>query len=68
MGFVMTITVWSLVLQIRSAARAAAATGLHLDLATINGVVCVLLLLLAVVMVAEAAQALRAPRVQATAA
>ena len=68
MGFVMTMTVWSLVLQIRSAVRATAATGLHLNIATLNGIVCVLLLTLAVVLVAEAAQALRAPRVQATAA
>jgi carbon starvation protein len=62
MVFVMTITLWSLALQIRSAARAVARGGLHVDTATLNGGVALLLMGLAVVLVAEAAQALRAPR------
>ena len=62
MGFVMTITLWSLTLQIRSAARAVAAAGLRLDTPTLNGLVSVLLLALAVVLIAEAARALRVPR------
>jgi carbon starvation protein len=62
MVFVMTITLWSLALQIRSAARAVTRGGLHVDTATLNGGVALLLMGLAVVLVAEAAQALRAPR------
>jgi carbon starvation protein len=68
MGFVMTITLWSLALQIGSAARAVAAAGPRLDTATLNGAVSVALLALAVVLVVEAARALRAPREQASAA
>jgi len=61
MAFVMTITLWSLVLQIRTAVQAASSSGLHLDVATLNGGVCLLLMALAVVQVAEGAKALRAP-------
>ena len=46
MVFVMTITVWSLVVQVRGGGPRAAASGLRLDTPTLNGVVCVLLLVL----------------------
>jgi carbon starvation protein len=68
MGFVLLITVWSLVLQALAAARALAASG-RIDLPVLNGAVSVVLLALAALLVAEAARALhRAPLAEATAA
>jgi len=60
MLFVMAITVWSLVSQIATVARSFAASGIRLDTATLNGVVCVLLIALTAVLVREAVRAVRA--------
>ena len=54
MLFVMAITVWSMVLQVATVVRATAASGLRLDTATLNGFVCVLLMILVAVLVREA--------------
>ena len=54
MVFVMTITVWSLVAQVASVVRASAASGWRLDTPTLNGFVCVLLMILVGVLVREA--------------
>jgi carbon starvation protein len=54
MLFVMAITVWSMVLQVATVVRATAASGLRLDTATLNGLVCVLLMILVAVLVREA--------------
>jgi carbon starvation protein len=59
MAFVMAITLWSLVLQIAAAVRLAAGAGLRPDTATLNGVVSVLLLALALVLIREAVRAVR---------
>jgi carbon starvation protein len=59
MAFVLTITVWSLVLQILGVLRTSRTTGLRLDTATLNGGVSILLLALAVVLVYEAVRAVR---------
>ena len=59
MAFVMTVTVWSLLLQVRAAARGLLDTGLQLDAAVINGIVSVMLLVLALVLVGEAVRAAR---------
>jgi len=68
MGFVLFITVWSLVLQALAAARAFAASG-RVDLPVLNGAVSVVLLALAALLVMETARALRgAPPAAATAA
>jgi carbon starvation protein len=68
MGFVLFITVWSLVLQALTAVRAFAASG-RVDVAVLNGGVSVVLLALAALMVVETALALRgAPPAAATAA
>jgi carbon starvation protein len=61
MAFVLTITLWSLVLQVLAVARTAAASGLHLDTPTLNAAVSVLLIALAVVLVREAVRAVRTP-------
>jgi carbon starvation protein len=57
MGFVLLITVWSLVLQAIAAVRGWKGV---LDIAVLNGAVSVLLLALAALLVVEAARALRA--------
>jgi carbon starvation protein len=62
MGLVLTITLWSLALQVLGAVRAAGVAGFRLDAPTFNGGVSVLLIALAVVLAVEAAKALRAPR------
>jgi carbon starvation protein len=68
MGFVLFITVWSLLLQALTAVRAFAASG-RVDVAVLNGGVSVVLLALAALMVIETARALRgAPPAAATAA
>jgi carbon starvation protein len=59
MAFVMTITLWSLVLQVRTAAATVAASGLHVDTATLNGVVSVMLIGLAVVLIVEGVRAIQ---------
>ena len=61
MVFLMVVTLWSLVLQARSAARALAETGLHFGTTTLNGAVSVVLLGLALVLIVEALKAVRAP-------
>jgi carbon starvation protein len=60
MAFVMTITVWSLVLQVRTAARELLEVGPRLDAVVINGIVSLLLLVLALVLVGEAVRTTRA--------
>jgi carbon starvation protein len=68
MGFVLFITVWSLVLQALTALRAFAASG-RVDVAVLNGGVSLVLLALAALLAVEAARALRgAPPAAATAA
>ena len=59
MALVMTLTVWSLLLQVAGLARTAASVGLRPDTATLNGAVSLLLLALAVVLVTEAVRAVR---------
>ena len=54
MVFVMTITVWSLVAQVAAVVRASLATGFRLDTPTLNGFVCVLLMVLVGVLLREA--------------
>jgi carbon starvation protein len=69
MAFVLAVTLWSLVLQIRSGWATLTTSGMHLDASTLNGVVSTLLLVLAVVMIVEAVRAIRtAPPVQTAAA
>jgi len=63
MAFVMAITVWSLVLQALAGARTIARAGLHFDVTGLNAFVAVVLVVLALVLLAEAARALRAPAV-----
>jgi carbon starvation protein len=67
MAFVLIITVWSLVLQIAAVGKTIGTTGLRVDTATLNGGVSLLLLGLAVVLVAEAARAVRGAREVVTA-
>jgi carbon starvation protein len=57
MAFVMVVTLWSLVLQALSAAQKVAASGLHYDAVVLNGGVSVLLIVLALILVVEAAGA-----------
>jgi carbon starvation protein len=61
MLFVLGMTLWSLVLQIHGAWVAIAEHGPHLDAATLNAAVALLLLALAGILVTEAVRALRAP-------
>jgi carbon starvation protein len=68
MAFVMTITVWSLVVQIRTGGETLLVSGAHLDAATLNGIVSTLLLLLAIVLVIEAVRAVRSAPAGAAAA
>jgi carbon starvation protein len=68
MAFVMAVTLWSLVIQIRGAFSVFAASGLRLDAATLNGVVSTLLFVLAVVLIVEAVRAVRAAPVRSAAA
>src|SRR6185436_17845927 len=69
MVFVLLITVSSLVLQVLAAARALAASGSRFDAATLNGVVSLALIVLAGVLVLEAARAVRSgARTEASAA
>jgi carbon starvation protein len=59
MGFVMVVTVWSLLVQVGTAASAVAREGLRLDAATFNGIVSLLLVVLAGVLGLEAVKAVR---------
>jgi carbon starvation protein len=59
MIFVMTITVWSLVAQVAAVVRSSLASGLRLDTPTLNGFVCVLLMVLVGVLVREAVRVVR---------
>jgi predicted phage tail protein len=62
MVLVLTVTVWSLVLQVLGAVRATGVAGFKLDTPTFNGGVSLLLIGLALVLAVEAVKALRAPR------
>jgi carbon starvation protein len=68
MAFVMTVTVWSLLSQVQAAGRGLLASGLRLDAPLINGIVSLLLLVLALVLVGEAVRTTRsaAPAAAAT--
>jgi carbon starvation protein len=57
MAFMMTVTLWSLVLQVRTAAAAAFASGPRLDVVSLNGIVSILLIGLAVVLIVEGVKA-----------
>jgi carbon starvation protein len=59
MVFVMFVTLWSLVLQVFSAYGVLSRTGLRLDAPTLNGIVSLLLVVLALVLIREAARTLR---------
>ena len=59
MLFVLAITLWSLVAQVATVVRATAGSGSRLDTPTLNGLVCVLLIVLAAVLVREAVRAVR---------
>jgi carbon starvation protein len=60
MTFVMVVTLWSLVLQVRAVAVAVSASGVRADAALLNGVVSVMLIALAVVLILEGLRAVRA--------
>jgi carbon starvation protein len=57
MAFVMTVTLWSLVLQVAAAVRALAGPGSAPGTATLNGLVSLLLLALAAMLIVEAVRA-----------
>ena len=59
MAFVMTLTVWSLVLQAAAGLEAVSAAGLRFDAASLNAVVAVVLIGLALILMIEAARTLR---------
>jgi carbon starvation protein len=59
MAFVMTITLWALVLLVLSGFKTIAASGLHFDGASLNAIVALVLLALAAVLMIEAVRALR---------
>ena len=59
MIFVMLITLWSLVSQVLTVVRTTATSGLRFDTPTLNGFVCVLLLILVGVLLREAVRVLR---------
>ncbi|HET7747448.1 MAG TPA: carbon starvation CstA 5TM domain-containing protein, partial [Vicinamibacteria bacterium] len=61
MAFVMAMTLWALVLQVVTVARVMATSGLRFDSSTLNALVCVMLIGLAVVLVVEAARVARRP-------
>jgi carbon starvation protein len=68
MGFVMAVTLWSLLLQLAAAVQRTLRDGFQLDAPTINGVASALLTALALALVLEAIRAVRAPAAEATAA
>ena len=59
MVFVMAITVWALILQVRTAFAAVRTEGLALNATTMNGVVGLALIGLAVSLMIESAKALK---------
>jgi len=68
MVFVMVVTVTALALQVLAAGRIVAASGMQINTPTMNGAACLVLLVLALVLVAEAVRSVRAdaaPRVSA---
>ncbi len=69
MLFVMAITLWSLVAQVAAVVRSSLASGLRLDTPTLNGFVCVLLIVLVSILVREAVRAVleNAPTARAAA-
>lgn len=62
MAFVMTVTLWSLALQVGTALRRALQGGPVLDAVALNGAVSALLMALAAGLLVEAARAVRRPR------
>jgi carbon starvation protein len=60
MVFVMVVTVTALALQVLAAGRIVAASGMRINTPTMNGAACLVLLVLALVLVAEAARSVRA--------
>jgi carbon starvation protein len=65
MAFVMTVCVVSLVMQVISVAATTAKSGFHLDTPTLNGLVSVVLLVLAVVLIREAVRVMAAGKAPA---
>jgi carbon starvation protein len=61
MVFVMVITLWALGIQVVHSFRMVTTQGVHLDAASMNGVVGLILILLAVSVIFEAGKALLAP-------
>ena len=61
MVFVLTITMWSLVLQASAAFSAVASGAARFDTTTINGLVALALMALAALLVFEASRELRVP-------
>jgi carbon starvation protein len=61
MVFVMVITLWALGIQVVHSFRMVTTQGVHLDAASMNGVVGLILILLALAVIFEAAKALLAP-------
>ena len=61
MVFVMTVTLWSLILQASAAGRSVATSGWRVDTTTLNGAVSLVLIVLAVIQVVEALRTLRGP-------
>jgi carbon starvation protein len=51
------VTLWALLLQARTAAAAISASGAHLDAVTLNGLMSLLLIALAVVLIVEGVRA-----------
>jgi hypothetical protein len=61
MAFVMVVTLWSLVLQVLSAARKVASAGFQYDAVVLNGGVSALLIVLTLILATEAARAWSGP-------
>jgi carbon starvation protein len=59
MAFVMVVTLTSLALQVLAAARIVAASGARVTTPTMNGAVSLVLLVLALVLIAEAVRSIR---------
>jgi carbon starvation protein len=60
MVFVMVVTVTALALQVLAAGRIVAASGIQINTPTMNGAACLVLLVLALVLIAEAVRSVRA--------
>jgi carbon starvation protein len=59
MVFVMVVTVTALALQVLAAGRMVAASGMQINTPTMNGAACLVLLVLALVLIAEAGRSIR---------